>query len=68
MCGRYRIKDTDALTGELRRVFKIPDWVMGPRYNIAPSQELPVIVSNGIGAQKSTLRSARPSASITSIS
>jgi len=49
MCGRYRIKDTDELTGELRRVFKIPDWVMGPRYNIAPSQELPVVVSGDDG-------------------
>ena len=49
MCGRYRIKDTDGLTAELRRVFKIPDWVMGPRFNIAPSQELPVIVSDEDG-------------------
>jgi putative SOS response-associated peptidase YedK len=49
MCGRYRIKDTDALTEELRRVFKIPDWVMGPRYNIAPSQDLPVVVSGDDG-------------------
>jgi putative SOS response-associated peptidase YedK len=45
MCGRYRIKDTDALTEELRRAFKVPDRVMGPRCNIAPSQELPVVVS-----------------------
>jgi putative SOS response-associated peptidase YedK len=46
MCGRYRIKDTDALTEELRQTFKIPDWVMGPRYNIAPSQELPVVIND----------------------
>jgi hypothetical protein len=57
MCGRYRIKDTDALTEELRRVFKIPDWVMGPCYNVAPSQELPVIVSNDVGnARVATMR------------
>jgi len=49
MCGRYRIKDTDELTEELRRVFKIPGWVMGPRYNIAPSQKLPVVVSDDDG-------------------
>jgi putative SOS response-associated peptidase YedK len=49
MCGRYRIKDTEALTEELRRTFKIPDWVMGPRYNIAPSQELQVVVSGDDG-------------------
>jgi putative SOS response-associated peptidase YedK len=57
MCGRYRIKDTDELTEELRRVFKIPNWVMGPRYNIAPSQELPVVVSSADGkAQVATMR------------
>jgi putative SOS response-associated peptidase YedK len=52
MCGRYRIKDTDALTEELRRTFKIPDWVMGPRYNIAPSQVLPVVINDDGGRAK----------------
>ncbi len=57
MCGRYRIKDTDALTEELRKTFKIPDWVMEPRYNIAPSQELPVVVNDdGGGAKVATMR------------
>jgi putative SOS response-associated peptidase YedK len=57
MCGRYRIKDTDQLTDELRRTFKIPDWVIGPRYNIAPSQELPVIVKDNEGkARVATMR------------
>jgi putative SOS response-associated peptidase YedK len=57
MCGRYRIKDTDELTAELRRVLKIPDWVMGPRYNIAPCQELPVIVGDvGGKAHVATMR------------
>ena len=41
MCGRYRIKDTDELTAELRRVFKIPDWVMGPRYGHACLNRIP---------------------------
>jgi putative SOS response-associated peptidase YedK len=49
MCGRYRIKDTDLLTAHLRRTFGIPDWVMAPRYNIAPSQSLPVISRNVAG-------------------
>lgn len=44
MCGRYRLKDTDELTERLRLVFKIPRWVTGPRYNVAPSQEVDVIV------------------------
>lgn len=52
MCGRYRIKDTDALTEELRRTFKIPGWVMGPRFNIAPSQELPVVINDDAGKAK----------------
>jgi putative SOS response-associated peptidase YedK len=52
MCGRYRIKDTDELTEELRRIFKIPGWVMGPRYNIAPSQQLPVVITGDKGEAK----------------
>lgn len=49
MCGRYRIKDTDVLTEHLRASFGIPDWVMTPRYNIAPSQELPVVTADAEG-------------------
>jgi putative SOS response-associated peptidase YedK len=52
MCGRYRIKDTDELTEELRRIFKIPGWAMGPRYNIAPSQQLPVVITGDEGEAK----------------
>jgi putative SOS response-associated peptidase YedK len=52
MCGRYRIKDTDALTEHLRRTFQIPDWVKdrnAPRYNIAPSQDCPVVIMDDEG-------------------
>jgi putative SOS response-associated peptidase YedK len=57
MCGRYRIKDTDVLTEHLRRTFGIPDWVTAPRYNIAPSQDLPVLTMGGDGrAQVTTMR------------
>ena len=52
MCGRYRIKDTDVLTEHLRRTFGIPDWVKdrnAPRYNIAPSQDCPVIIMDDEG-------------------
>lgn len=49
MCGRYRIKDTDELTAHLRETFGIPDWVQGPRYNVAPSQEMPVIIMDDEG-------------------
>lgn len=50
MCGRYRLKDTEELTDRLRLVFKIPRWVSGPRYNIAPSQEVDVIVRGQDGS------------------
>lgn len=49
MCGRYRIKDTDELTAHLRETFGIPDWVQGPRYNVAPSQDMPVIIMDDEG-------------------
>ena len=52
MCGRYRIKDTDLLTAFLRETFGIPAWVKdrnAPRYNIAPSLEVPVIIMDEEG-------------------
>lgn len=49
MCGRYRLKDTDELTERLRLVFKIPQWVTGPRYNVAPSQDVDVVVRQADG-------------------
>ncbi len=50
MCGRYRIKDTDELSVHLRRTFGIPDWVADkPRYNIAPSQEVPIVTMDEEG-------------------
>jgi putative SOS response-associated peptidase YedK len=58
MCGRYRIKDTDELTAHLRQTFGIPDWVVDrTRYNIAPSQELPVVARDDEG--KLTLATMR---------
>ncbi len=49
MCGRYRIKDTDELTEHLRRTFGISDWVQAPRFNIAPSQDVPVVTMDEEG-------------------
>ncbi|MEY4940283.1 MAG: putative response-associated peptidase YedK [Verrucomicrobiota bacterium] len=55
MCGRYRIKETDELTRHLRDTFNVPDWVPDrPRYNIAPSQNLPVLVMNNEGRPEVT--------------
>src|SRR4051812_23086845 len=45
MCGRYRIKDTDILTPHLRQTFGLPEWLKDRnRFNIAPSQDCPVII------------------------
>ena len=52
MCGRYRIKDTDRITEHLRMTHNIPDWLVDQRksrYNIAPSQDCPVIIMDDEG-------------------
>ena len=51
MCGRYRIKATDELNEHLRRTFDLFDAVLAdkPRYNIAPSQDCPVIIMDDEG-------------------
>jgi putative SOS response-associated peptidase YedK len=52
MCGRYRIKDTDRITEHLRMTHNIPDWLIDQRksrYNIAPSQDCPVIIMDDEG-------------------
>lgn len=52
MCGRYRIKNTEALTEYLRDAFDIPEWAKEgtpARYNVAPSQECPVIIMDDEG-------------------
>jgi len=52
MCGRYRIKETRAFSAHLREMFDIPDWGEAgdrPRYNIAPSQDCPVIIMDDEG-------------------
>jgi putative SOS response-associated peptidase YedK len=57
MCGRYRIKDTDQITAHLLKVFGVPPWTLKPRYNVAPSQEVPVVVNDGAGkARMATMR------------
>lgn len=50
MCGRYRIKDPERLKQFLREAYGI-DWDENPspRYNIAPSLEVPVIVMDDEG-------------------
>lgn len=52
VCGRYRIKDTDQITEHLLKTFGIPPWILKARYNVSPSQELPVVVRDGEGAAR----------------
>jgi putative SOS response-associated peptidase YedK len=50
MCGRYRIKNTKGLSEHLRDTFGIEEGVPAqPRYNIAPSQDCPVIIMDDEG-------------------
>jgi putative SOS response-associated peptidase YedK len=62
MCGRYRIKDTERLTREVRERFSIPDWVTNefagfntPRYNIGPGQDIGALVRRDDGQVKGTM-------------
>jgi putative SOS response-associated peptidase YedK len=50
MCNRYRIKETDALSEDLRERFGIPDWVRdNSRFNIAPTHDCPLLVMDDEG-------------------
>lgn len=51
MCGRYRIKDTHGVNRHLRDTLGVSDWGEGQasRYNIAPSQDCPVIIMDDEG-------------------
>jgi putative SOS response-associated peptidase YedK len=52
MCGRYRIKDTDHISEYLRMTHNIPNWLIdqrNSRFNIAPSQDCPVIIMDDEG-------------------
>ncbi len=41
MCGRYTLTHPDQLQQRFEAVNALPE--MPPRYNVAPSQELPVV-------------------------
>ena len=50
MCGRYQLKNTQALR-QYALEFGIPEWVLErPNYNVAPSQSLPVFTMGENGA------------------
>jgi putative SOS response-associated peptidase YedK len=49
MCGRYRIKDPKKLQEHLRAGLHVEWTADGPRYNIAPSLDEPVIIMDDEG-------------------
>lgn len=49
MCGRYTVRNWHALDAELKRLLKIPAPIAEPRYNIAPSQTLPIVAADDAG-------------------
>lgn len=50
MCGRYVYKDGEEIDDYVRRTLGLPDWVKsGSRYNIAPSQDCPIIIMDDEG-------------------
>jgi putative SOS response-associated peptidase YedK len=52
MCGRYRLKNLDAVKAYLRQLFGASasfDPFAAPRYNLAPGQELPVLAVDAQG-------------------
>ena len=44
MCGRYALVETDGMQARFNIDGPIPD--LAPRYNVAPTQTLPVVVRN----------------------
>ncbi len=55
MCGRYRIKDPALFREYVRQVYGIELPLTGPRFNIAPSQLLPVIASDQDGKPRAAV-------------
>jgi putative SOS response-associated peptidase YedK len=55
MCGRYRIKENDILSQQMRELFNIPDWADNnniPRFNIGPGQDIGTVLIGKEGAPK----------------
>ncbi len=52
MCGRYRIKDSDLTRENILRLYGIDLGNLTRRYNVAPSQEMPVVALDDAGAPR----------------
>jgi putative SOS response-associated peptidase YedK len=55
MCGRYRIKDPELFRQYVREVYGIELPPLSPRFNIAPSQSLPIVSSDDDGRPRASL-------------
>ncbi len=55
MCGRYRLKEIRAIDEVTERVFGFRMLLETPRYNVAPSQTLPVVRAHADGAPQPAL-------------
>ncbi len=53
MCGRYTLRASPAMLAEVFELLRTPD--LGPRYNIAPTQQVAVIRRNDGGRVLSTM-------------
>jgi len=52
MCGRYRIKDAETFRLYVKHFYGIDLPDMKPRYNVAPTQLMPVIAADETGAPR----------------
>lgn len=56
MCGRYRIKDIETYRAYVKTFYGIDIMDMVPRFNVAPSQSMPVITTDDDGNVVATMR------------
>jgi putative SOS response-associated peptidase YedK len=47
MCGRYQLKNTQALREAMAKIGAVTPYEFAQRFNVAPSQEMPVVVNRG---------------------
>ena len=52
MCGRYRIKDAETFRLYVKQVYGIDLPDLTPRYNVAPSQLMPIVAADENGAPR----------------
>ena len=56
MCGRYRLTRADRLADKFEATYGGSDDDLAPRYNIAPTQPVPVVRSTDSGREIISIR------------